>query len=96
MKIRIAPVVLASISLLTPMLATAQDGAAMFKTRCAPCHGTEGRGKPNMAPKLVGTSKDPAAVLTKGGLTKAPHIKPMSTLSAQQAATIAAYVKTLQ
>jgi len=96
MKIRIAPVVLASISLLFPMLATAQDGATMFKTRCAPCHGTEGQGKPNMAPKLAGTSKDVSAVLTKGGLTKSPHMKPMSTLSAQQASTIAAFVKTLQ
>lgn len=96
MKIRIAPVVFASISLLTPMLATAQDGAAMFKTRCAPCHGTEGQGKPNMAPKLAGTSKDVSAVLIKGGLTKSPHMKPMTTLSSQQVSTIAAFVKTLQ
>lgn len=95
MKVRILPVALASISLLTiPVMA--QDGAATFKTRCAPCHGDQGQGKPNGAPKIAGITKDVAAVLSKGGLTKAPHIKPMNTLSPAQVTAISAYVKTLK
>jgi cytochrome c len=37
--------------------ALAQDGATLFKTKCAMCHGDQGQGKPAMnAPKLVGTT----------------------------------------
>jgi cytochrome c553 len=99
MKIRILPVLLASISMLAWMQAPAQDGGTLYKTKCAMCHGDQGQGKPNMAPKLAGTSKSEAAVadvLTKGGEAKAPHIKPMSTLTPAQASTIAAFVKTLK
>jgi cytochrome c553 len=96
MKIRILPVLLASISMLAWMQAPAQDGGTLYKTKCAMCHGDQGQGKPNMAPKLAGTSKDVAAVLTKGGEAKAPHIKPMSTLTPDQVSAIAAFVKTLR
>jgi mono/diheme cytochrome c family protein len=103
MKIRIAPVVLASVSMLAPFLisasASAEDGGALFKAKCAACHGVEGQGKPPMAPKLAGTSKSAAeivAVLTKGGEPKAPHIKPMSTVTPEQATALAAFVKTLK
>ena len=98
MKVRILPTVLASISLLA-IPAMAQDGAASFKTRCAPCHGDQGQGKPNGAPKIAGSSKSEAeiaSVLTKGGLAKAPHAKPMNTLNAAQVKSISAYVKTLK
>jgi mono/diheme cytochrome c family protein len=95
MKVRILSAVLASISLLA-IPAMAQDGPGTFKTRCAPCHGDQGQGKPNGAPKIAGTTKDVAAVLSKGGLTKAPHIKPMNTLNATQVDAVAAYVKTLK
>jgi mono/diheme cytochrome c family protein len=61
------------------------------------CHGDQGQGKPAMgAPKLVGTTKSVVDVLTKGGEAKAPHIKAMSTVTADQAAALAAYVKTLK
>jgi cytochrome c553 len=96
MKIRIAPVVLASISVLAWMHAPAQDGATLFKTKCAMCHGDQGQGKPPMAPKIAGTTKSVADVLTKGGEPKAPHIKGMSTLTPDQVTALAAYVKTLK
>ncbi len=96
MKLRIATAALASISMLAWLQAPAQDGATTFKTRCAPCHGAAGEGKPNMAPKIAGTTKDVSAVLTKGGEAKAPHIKPMNTLSAAQVSAVVAYVKTLK
>jgi len=95
MKLRIAPVLLASVSMLAWMQAPAQDGATLFKTKCAMCHGDQGQGKP-MAPKLAGTTKDVAAVLTKGGEPKAPHVNPMSTLTPAQVTALVAFVKTLK
>ena len=95
MKLRIATVVVASFSMLAWMQVPAQDGATLFKTKCAACHGTEGQGKPPMAPKIAGSAKV-EAVLTKGGEVKAPHIKPMSTVTPEQASALAAFVKTLK
>src|ERR1035437_3315087 len=97
MKLRIATAVVASIAMMLAIPALAQDGATLFKTKCAMCHGDQGQGKPAMgAPKLVGTTKSVVDVLTKGGEPKAPHIKPMSTVTADQAAALAAFVKTLK
>jgi mono/diheme cytochrome c family protein len=95
MKLRIAPVLLASVSMLSWMQAPAQDGGALYKTKCAMCHGDQGQGKPPAFPKVAGSAKV-SDVLTKGGEAKAPHIKPMSTLTPAQAAAIAAFVKTLK
>jgi mono/diheme cytochrome c family protein len=77
------------------MQAPAQDGGALYKTKCAMCHGDQGQGKPPTFPKIAGSAKV-SDVLTKGGEAKAPHIKPMSTLTPAQAAAIAAFVKTLK
>lgn len=96
MKIRFALVAVASISMLAWSQAPAQDGGALFKTKCAMCHGDQGQGKPNMGPNLAGTTKDVVAVLTKGGQPKAPHIKAMSTVTPEQATALAAFVKTLK
>jgi cytochrome c553 len=95
MKLRIAPVLVLSISLLASLPVLAQDGAALFKTKCAMCHGDQGQGKPPMAPKIAGSAKV-EAVLSKGGEPKAPHIKPMSALTADQVTSLAAFVKTLK
>jgi mono/diheme cytochrome c family protein len=78
----------------------ADDGAALYKKKCAGCHGASGEGKPAMkAPALKGTSMDVdhlVAHLTKGESTsKAPHNKGMSGLKEEQAKAIAEYVKTL-
>jgi cytochrome c553 len=79
----------------------AEDGAALYKKKCAGCHGASGEGKPAMkAPALKGTSFEAAQIvdhLTKGESTsKPPHNKGMSGLSADQAKAIADYVKTLK
>jgi mono/diheme cytochrome c family protein len=97
MKISIAAVmVLAAAS----SMAFAQDGGALYKAKCAMCHGDAGQGKPAMgAIKLAGTTKSEdaiAAVLTKGGGTKAPHVKPMMTVTPEQAKSVATYVKSLK
>ena len=80
---------------------SAQDGAALFKTKCAGCHGASGEGKPAMkAPALKGTKLDAGQItehLTKGEAnSKAPHNKGISGLSEKQAQSIAEYVKTLK
>jgi len=79
----------------------AEDGAARFKSKCAPCHGANGEGKAVMkARALKGTKLDVKELtehITKGEPTsKAPHNKAISGLNAEQAQAIAEYVKTLK
>jgi mono/diheme cytochrome c family protein len=83
--------------LLATSTAVAKDGAAIYKSKCAGCHGTQGEGK--AGPKLAGTSMsedDIVGVLTKGGQPKAPHIKPFKGANEQNAKQVAAYVKSLK
>ncbi|MGA2426154.1 MAG: cytochrome c [Terriglobales bacterium] len=88
-------VIALSVSLALP--AFAQDGAALFKAKCAMCHGPEGQGK--VGPKLAGTTLPAgqiADLLTKGNdAKKAPHKKPVA-LSADEAKAVATFVTTLK
>ncbi len=78
--------------------AFAQDGGATYKAKCAGCHGPEGQGK--IGPALKGsslTADQIADLLTKGDDgKKPPHKKALSTLSADDAKAVAAFVKTLK
>ena len=79
----------------------ADDGAALYKKKCAGCHGASGEGKPAMkAPALKGTTKDASQIvehIIKGEQgSKAPHNKGISGLTDEQAKAIAEFVKTLQ
>ena len=89
---------LAMIALTSGMALAAEDGAAIFKAKCAMCHGAGGEGK--SGPALKGTALTPAQiadVLTSGAPgKKAPHGKPVAGITADQAAAVAAYVKTLK
>jgi cytochrome c len=86
------------VSLMSGMALAAEDGAALYKAKCAMCHGPDGAGK--SAPALKGTALTAdqiAAVLTKGAEgKKAPHGKPVAGITPDQAAAVAAYVKTLK
>ena len=78
----------------------ADDGAALYKQKCAGCHGASGEGKPAMkAPALKGTSQSDGQIaerLVKGVPDgKGPHKKGIAGLTEAQAKAIAAYVKTL-
>ncbi len=79
-------------------VAVAEDGAAVYKTKCAMCHGAAGEGK--VGPALKGTKLSDAQIadfLTKGEAgKKAPHTKPVNGLSADQAKAVAAFVKGLK
>lgn len=79
----------------------AENGSALYKKKCAGCHGAAGEGKPSTkVPALKGTSLDANQIvekLTKGDPgNKAPHKKGMAGLSEHHAKEIADYVKTLQ
>ena len=79
----------------------ADEGAALYKSKCSACHGAGGDGKPAMkAPALKGTTLDADKItqhITKGEpASKAPHNKGISGVSEAQAKAIADYVKALK
>lgn len=79
----------------------ADDGAALYKKKCAGCHGPNGEGKPAIkAPALKGIGLDTNQIaehITKGeSASKAPHNKGIVGLTDEQAKTIAEWVKTLK
>ncbi len=79
-------------------LAWAQDGAALYKTKCAGCHGAMGEGK--IGPSLQKTSLNQqqiAALLTNGAAgKKAPHSKGLASLTPDQVTQISTYVVSLK
>ena len=87
--------------LVTAAAATgADDGAPLYKKKCAGCHGASGEGKSAVkGPALKGTSLSEDQIterLVKGVPTgKGRHKKAIAGLTEAQAKTIAAYVKTL-
>ena len=87
--------------LLVSSLSSAADGAALYKSKCAGCHGAAGEGKSSIkAPALKGTTLETGQIvqhLTKGEPTsKAPHNKGMAGMTDEQATAIAEYVKSLK
>jgi len=83
--------------LLTAGMALAKDPAAIYKSKCAGCHGVKGEGK--TGPQLGGTSlseDDIVNILMKGGQPKPPHVKAFHGANEANAKAIAAYVKTLK
>lgn len=82
-------------------IVAADNGAALYKTKCASCHGPAGEGKPAMKmPALKGTSMTADQIveyLTKGAAgKKAPHAKPVAGINAEQAKAVAETVKGLK
>ena len=75
------------------------DGAGLYKKKCAGCHGASGEGK-GKTPALKGTSLDADKItqhLLKGEAnSKPPHNKAISGLTDDQAKAIAEFVKSLQ
>jgi mono/diheme cytochrome c family protein len=79
----------------------ADDGAALYKKKCAGCHGANGEGKPAMkAPELKGTKLEADQIadqITKGQSgSKAPHTKGIAGLNDEQAKAVADYIKSLK
>jgi mono/diheme cytochrome c family protein len=92
---------LAAVLLIGSTTSWAADGTALYKSKCAGCHGANGEGKPAIkAPAVKGTNLDSDALvahITKGESTsKAPHNKGIAGLTDDQAKAIAEYIKTLK
>jgi len=79
-------------------LACAQDGAALYKSKCGVCHGPMGEGK--VGPSLQKTSMSEKQVddlITNGAAgKKAPHTKAIAGLTADQSKAVAGYVASLK
>lgn len=78
----------------------ADDGAALYKSKCAGCHGAGGEGKPAVkAPALKGTTLEADKIaqhITKGEPnSKPPHKKGISGVTEAQAKAIAEFIKAL-
>jgi mono/diheme cytochrome c family protein len=85
-------IVLAALAMMMSSAAfAAEDGAALYKAKCAMCHGAAGEGKGTF-PKIKGSTKV-VDVLTNGGLTKAPHTKAKTDVTPDQAKAIADFLK---
>jgi mono/diheme cytochrome c family protein len=86
-------IVLAALAMMVSTAAFAQEGADLFKAKCAGCHGAAGEGK--MGPALKGKTADQVTdVLTNGG-KKGPHAKAFNA-TPDQVKAIAEFVSTLK
>jgi len=79
----------------------ADDRAALYKAKCAGCHGAGGEGKPAVkAPALKGSALDADKIaqhITKGEPnSKPPHKKGIPGVTEAQAKAIAEFIKTLK
>ncbi len=98
-----SPIVLAASLFLAGSICFAEDGAAIYKSKCAMCHGPTGTPSAGMA-KAMGIKpvSDPSmATLTVAQISAAVKngkgkMKPIAGLTDPQVAAVAAYFKTLK
>ena len=96
-------IVLAAAVLLAGSMCFAEDGAAVYKSKCAACHGPAGTPSAGMAkmmgikpvsdPSMKGLTEGQVEATVKQGKGK---MKPVSGLSDAQVKAVAAYFKTLK
>jgi cytochrome c553 len=93
-------VVVALLAAAPVLLWSAEDGKALFESKCAMCHGEKGEGNPPAGlPAVKGTSMTVEKLityLTKGDKAKTVHADPISDLTEEQAKAIAEHVKSLK
>jgi len=85
--------------ILIPNLSWAEDGAALYKTKCAACHGADGAGKP--AAKIPSLVSDDVKKMSDDDISKvvttnAKHAAVAKSLSADQVKAIVAAIRDLQ
>ena len=85
--------------ILIPSLSWADDGATIYKTKCAACHGADAVGKP--ASKIPALNGDEAKKLSDADLNKAITEKPKhagvaKSLTPDQVKMVVAYIRDLQ
>lgn len=85
--------------ILLPNLSWADDGAAVYKAKCAMCHGADAAGKPAAKiPSLIGddAKKMSDADLGKAVTEKAKHPAGVKALGADDVKAVVTYVRSLQ
>jgi mono/diheme cytochrome c family protein len=85
--------------ILIPSLSWAEDGAALYKAKCAMCHGPDGAGKPAVkAPSLISdeAKKKTDEELTKAVETNPKHAALAKALTPDQVKAIVAAIRDLQ
>jgi cytochrome c553 len=85
--------------ILIPSLAWAEDGAALYKAKCAMCHGPDGAGKP--AAKIPSLVSDEAKKKSDDDLAKVIQTNPKhaavaKALTADQVKALVATIRDLQ
>jgi mono/diheme cytochrome c family protein len=84
---------------LIPNLSWAEDGASIYKAKCAACHGADAAGKP--AAKIPSLIDDDAKKASDADLTKAITEKPKhagvaKSLTPDQVKMVVSYIRQLQ
>ena len=85
--------------ILIPSLSWADDGATVYKTKCAACHGVDAGGKPAAKiPSLLGDEAKKAsdADLTKAVTEKPKHAGIAKNLTPDQIKMVVSYIRELQ
>ena len=95
--------VLAAVATVAGVMSFAQDGAALYKSKCQACHGAAGTPSPAMAkmmgikptsdPAMQALSADQVAAAVKNGKGK---MKPIAGLSDAEVKAVSAFFKTLK
>ncbi len=89
--------------IMLPNLSWAEDGAALYKTKCAVCHGANGEGKP--AAKIPSLASEKTQAMSDAELTdfianggpskKATHAFEKKGITADQVKALVAHVREL-
>jgi len=95
--------VLAAVLTVASSVCFAQDGGALYKSKCQMCHGAAGTPSPAMAkmmgikpvsdPAMAGLSADQVAAAVKNGKGK---MKPITGLSDAEVKAVSSFFKTLK
>jgi len=95
--------VLAAVITVASVMSFAQDGGALYKSKCQACHGAAGTPSPAMAkmmgikpvsdPAMAGLSADQVAAAVKNGKGK---MKPIAGLSDAEVKAVSTFFKTLK
>jgi cytochrome c553 len=77
----------------------AEDGAALYKAKCAACHGADGAGKP--AAKIPSLVSDDAKKMSDSDMEKVVSTNPKhaavaKSLNAEQVKAIVSHIRTMQ
>ena len=82
------------------LLWAAEDGAALYESKCAMCHGAKGEG--NSAAQMPAVDSTTMTVeqlityITKGDKTKTIHADPIADINQEQAKALAEHIKSLK